>query len=156
METMIINQQNKVSYSKDLEKVITSVVNAAAKLRNVPANSEVSILLVDNSYIQELNLIYRDQDKDTDVLSFAMNELAEDEPDFDFSNELNVLGDIVISMEKAQSQSEEYGHSMARELGFLAANGMLHLLGFDHDTEAEEKVMRELQEKVLKSVNLER
>jgi len=156
LETMIINQQNKVSYSKDLEKVITSVVNAAAKLRNVPANSEVSILLVDNSYIQELNLIYRDQDKDTDVLSFAMNELAEDEPDFDFSNELNVLGDIVISMEKAQSQSEEYGHSMARELGFLAAHGMLHLLGFDHDTEAEEKVMRELQEKVLKSVNLER
>lgn len=108
METMIINQQNKVSYSKDLEKVITSVVNAAAKLRNVPANSEVSILLVDNSYIQELNLIYRDQDKDTDVLSFAMNELAEDEPDFDFSNELNVLGDIVISMEKAQFYYEAH------------------------------------------------
>ena len=156
METMIINQQNKVSYGKDLEKIITSVVNAAAILRNVPSKSEVSILLVDNSYIKELNSIYRNQNKDTDVLSFAMNEIAEDEPDFDFSNELNVLGDIVISMEKAQSQSEEYGHSMARELGFLAAHGMLHLLGFDHDTEAEEKVMRELEEEILKSVKLER
>jgi len=85
-----------------------------------------------------------------------MNELAEDEPDFDFSNDLNVLGDIVISLEKAQSQSEEYEHSLARELGFLVAHGMLHLLGYDHESQEEEKVMRDLQEKILKSVKLER
>jgi probable rRNA maturation factor len=156
MDTMIINQQDKVNYSKDLQKVISSVVNATAKISNIPKKSEVSILLVDNNYIKDLNFIYRSQNSVTDVLSFAMNELAEDEPDFDFSNELNVMGDIVISLEKAQSQSEEYGHSLARETGFLIAHGMLHLLGFDHDTESEEKLMRDLEEKILASVKLER
>ncbi|MDD3364419.1 MAG: rRNA maturation RNase YbeY [Syntrophomonas sp.] len=156
METMIIDQQNKVSYNKELQNVITSVASAAAKMQNLPKKSEVSFLLVDDSYIQELNMMYRNQNSATDVLSFAMNELSEDEPDFDFSNELNVLGDIVISLERAQSQSEEYGHSISRELGFLVAHGMLHLLGFDHENEAEEKVMRDLEEKILRSVKLER
>ncbi len=127
-----------------------------AKSRKLPDNTELSILLVDNRYIKELNLIYRNQNRATDVLSFAMNEHTEDEPDYDFSNDLNVLGDIVISLEKAKSQSEEYGHSLERELGFLVAHGMLHLLGFDHETEAEEKAMHNLQEKILQSVNLER
>jgi len=156
MDTMIINQQNKIKYGTELQKTIKSVVNAIAKLRNLPSKSELSILLVDNNYIQDLNLIYRNQNSATDVLSFAMNELAEDEPEYDFSNELNVLGDIVISMEKVQAQSEEYGHSMERELGFLVAHGMLHLLGFDHDTEIEEQAMHDLEEKILKSINLER
>jgi len=156
MDTMIINQQNKVKYSPEMQKTINNVVKAIAKLRNLPLNSELSILLVDNNYIKDLNLIYRNQDTPTDVLSFAMNELAEDEPDYDFSNELNVLGDIVISMEKVQAQSEEYGHSMEREIGFLVAHGMLHLLGFDHDTEAEEKAMHDLEKKILQSINLER
>ncbi len=156
MDTMIINQQDKVNYSKELKKVINNVVNATAKISNIPKKSEVSILLVDNSYIKDLNFIYRSQNSVTDVLSFAMNELAEEEPDFNFSNELNVLGDIVISLEKAQSQSEEYEHSLDREVGFLVAHGMLHLLGFDHDTEEEEKLMHDLEEKILLSVKLER
>lgn len=156
METMIINQQTKIKYTKELQKTINNVVNAIVKQRKLPRNSELSILLVDNKYIQELNLIYRQQNCATDVLSFAMNELAEDEPDYDFSNELNVLGDIVISMEKAQDQCEEYGHSLEREVGFLVAHGMLHLLGFDHETEAEEKAMHDLEEKILQSINLER
>lgn len=156
METMVINQQTKVKYTKELQKTINNVVNAVAKSRKLPRKSELSILLVDNEYIKELNLIYRQQNCATDVLSFAMNELAEDEPDYDFSNELNVLGDIVISMEKAQAQSEEYGHSLEREVGFLVAHGMLHLLGFDHETEAEEKAMYDLEENILQSINLER
>lgn len=156
METMIINQQSKIKYDRELQKTITAVVKATAQLMKVPRKSEVSILLLDNKHIKELNLLYRAKDQATDVLSFAMNELAEDEPEYDFAQELNVLGDIVISLEKAQAQSEEYGHSMARELGFLVAHGMLHLLGFNHETEAEEQVMRDLQEKILQSVNLER
>jgi probable rRNA maturation factor len=156
MDTMIINQQDKVNYNSELENTIIKVVNATAKLRQVPRKSELSILLVDNDYIRDLNSIYRNQNHATDVLSFAMNELAEDEPDFDFSNELNVLGDIVISLETAQAQSKEYGHSLAREVGFLAAHGMLHLLGFDHDTDDGEKIMQDLQEKILATVNLER
>jgi len=153
---MIINQQDKISYNKEIQSVILSVVKGVAKMCKLPKKTEVSILLVDNSYIKDLNFIYRGQNNVTDVLSFAMNELSEDEPDFDFSNDLNVLGDIVISMEKAMEQSIEYGHHFHRELGFLVAHGMLHLLGYDHETEAEEKVMLELQEKILKSVKLER
>jgi probable rRNA maturation factor len=153
---MIINQQDKVSYNKELQNVILNVVNTIAKLGRLPKKSEVSILLVDNNYIKDLNFIYRGQNHATDVLSFAMNELSEDEPDFNVPNEVNVLGDIVISLEKAQSQSQEYGLDLQRELGFLVAHGMLHLLGYDHENEAEEKVMLELQEKILQAVKLER
>jgi probable rRNA maturation factor len=156
METMIINQQNKINYSKDLQQVIVSVVNSAAKVVKLPKNSEISILLVDNSYIKELNFIYRNQNIPTDVLSFAMNELGEDEPDYESLDEVNILGDIVISLEKAVEQSEEYGHSLSRELGYLVAHGMLHLIGYDHETEEETRGMRNLEEKIMQSVKLER
>jgi probable rRNA maturation factor len=156
METMTINQQNKIKYDAELARVINRVTETIGKMRSLPANTEVSILLVDNNYIHDLNRVYRNQDKATDVLSFAMNEQTEEEPEVSFEEELNMLGDIVISLEMAYSQSIEYGHSLARELGFLVAHGMLHLLGLDHDTEAEEKEMLIWQEKVLQSINLER
>lgn len=156
METMIINQQNKVNYTRELQQIIKKVVNTVARTAKLAKNTEASILIVDNSYIQELNFIYRGQNTPTDVLSFAMNELGEDEPDFDFSGEVNVLGDIVISLEKALEQSQEYGHSLEREVGYLVAHGMLHLLGYDHETEAERKLMRALEEKIMSAVKLER
>ncbi|MGR6835429.1 rRNA maturation RNase YbeY [Syntrophomonas erecta] len=156
METMIINQQNKIDYDKELQQVIHKVVKAVAKILKLPGNTEVSIMIVDNSYIKELNLIYRGLNESTDVLSFALNELGEEEPEFDFSGEVNVLGDIVVSLEQAASQSMEFGHSLERELGFLVAHGMLHLLGYDHDTVEERTLMRGLEEKVMKTVNLER
>lgn len=156
METMIINQQNKVPYTKELQQLINKVTKSAAKMAKLPKNTEVSILIVDNSYIQELNYIYRGLNQPTDVLSFAMNELGEDEPDFDFGGEVNVLGDIVISLEQALIQSKEYNHSFEREVGYLVAHGMLHLLGYDHETPDEQKVMRDLEEKIMKEVNLER
>jgi probable rRNA maturation factor len=85
-----------------------------------------------------------------------MNELAEDEPDYESLDEVNILGDIVISMEKVVEQSEEYGHSISRELGYLVAHGMLHLIGYDHETEEEARGMRILEEKIMQSVKLER
>ena len=156
METLIINQQNKVNYTRELQQVIKKVANTVARTVKLAKNTEASILIVDNNYIQELNLIYRGQNTPTDVLSFAMNELGEDEPDIDFSGEVNVLGDIVISLEKALEQSQEYGHSLERELGYLVVHGMLHLLGYDHETEAERKLMRALEEKIMSAVKLER
>lgn len=156
METLIINQQDKVDYNKNLQRVILDVVKETARLHKLPGNTELSVLLVDNNYIRELNLLYRDMNQATDVLSFAMNELGDEEPDFDFPGEIYVLGDIVISLERAREQSEAYGHSLERELGFLMAHGMLHLLGYDHESEDEEKTMRLLQDKILKSVKLER
>lgn len=156
METMIINQQNKINYGKELQQVIINVCNAVTKIVRLPKNSEVSIMIVDNSYIQELNFIYRQQNRPTDVLSFAMNELSDDEPDYDASEELNILGDIVLSLEQASLQSNEYGHSLERELGYLVAHGMLHLMGYDHETEEEARVMRSLEEKIMQAVKLER
>ena len=142
METMIINQQSKINYGKELQQVIVNVCNAVSKIIRLPKDSEVSIMIVDNSYIQELNLIYRKQNRPTDVLSFPMNELTDDEPDYDSSEELNILGDIVVSLEQASLQSNEYGHSLERELGYLVAHGMLHLMGYDHETDEEARVMR--------------
>jgi probable rRNA maturation factor len=156
MDTMIINQQDKVNYNRDVQQVILKVVKTIAKLGSIPKNTELSILLGDNSYIKDLNYVYRHVNSATDVLSFAMNELSEGEPAFTFTNEVNVLGDIVISLEKAQEQSKEYGHSFERELGFLVAHGLLHLLGYDHENETEAKVMQELEKKILQAAKLER
>jgi len=153
---MIINQQNKINYGKEQQQVIINVCNAVSKIVRLPKDSEVSIMIVDNSYIQELNFIYRQQNRPTDVLSFAMNELSDDEPDYDSSEELNILGDIVLSLEQASLQSNEYGHSLERELGYLVAHGMLHLMGYDHETDEEARVMRSLEEKIMKAVKLER
>jgi len=155
METLIINQQNKVNYTRELQQVINRVLKATAKITKLPANSEVSIMITDNSYIQELNFIYRNINQPTDVLSFAMNELGGDEPEYDWGHEVNVLGDIVISLEQAVIQSEEYGHSLKRELGYLVAHGMLHLLGYDHETDEEKIIMRNLEEKIMQLSKLE-
>lgn len=156
METMIINQQNKINYGKELQQIIINVCNTVARAGRLPKNSEVSIMIVDNSYIQELNFIYRRQNQPTDVLSFAMNELADEEPEYDSSLETNILGDIVISLEQADLQSREYGHDLERELGYLVAHGMLHLLGYDHEIEEEAQVMRTLEEKIMQLVKLGR
>jgi len=156
MEAIIINQQTQVKFSQELEQVITRVVDAVAQMRNLPDNTEVSIVLVDDQYIRDLNRLYRHQDQATDVLSFAMNEHTEEEPESGFEDDWNTLGDIVISLERAAAQSVDYGHSISRELGFLTAHGMLHLLGFDHDSQAGEKEMFLVQEKILDKLNLVR
>ncbi|MGI6413010.1 MAG: rRNA maturation RNase YbeY [Syntrophomonadaceae bacterium] len=156
MDIMVINQQNKVVYSKELQKIINEAIKTVARLHKLPSNSEVSVLIVDNSYIQEMNLIYRNCNQPTDVLSFAMNEMVDEEPDIDFPSEVNVLGDIVLSLEQAEIQSQEYGHSLEREVGFLICHGMLHLLGYDHENDEETRVMRMMEDKVMAILGLER
>lgn len=156
METLVINQQNKVPYTQALQKTIIAVADAAAKVTKIGKNAELSVLIVDNSYIQELNHIYRGQDSPTDVLSFSMNELVDEDEVLDVEGETNVLGDIVVSLQQAYHQSQEYGHSLERELGYLVAHGILHLLGYDHETEVERELMRNLEEKIMRRVKLER
>jgi len=156
MDTMIINQQEKVDYTEKMEELIKQVADAGAKLFSLFENTELSVLIVDNEYIKELNAVYRDKNEATDVLSFAMNEMTEDEPDIEDAAEINVLGDIVISLEQALLQSEEYGHSLERELGYLAAHGLLHLLAYDHNNEDERETMRDLEEKIMSAVKLTR
>ena len=110
---------------------------------------------MDDKKIQELNRDYRGIDRPTDVLSFPLREAVEDEgPKVSVDEWL--LGDIVVSMETALRQAEEYGHSLERELGFLIVHGCLHLLGYDHQREEERQVMREKEEAILTSLGLTR
>jgi len=135
---------------------IERVINFAAKKQDVEEHSEVSVTFVSNERIQEINREYRDKDKPTDVISFAMEELGEGEMEFVGADMPRVLGDIIISVPKAIEQAEEYGHSFLRELGFLAVHGFLHLLGYDHMTVEEEKEMFTLQKDILDEYGLKR
>jgi probable rRNA maturation factor len=126
---------------------------AGAEIEQLPP-TEVSVTLLDDEGIQRLNREYREVDRPTDVLSFPLwepNELWES-----VDGEPVSLGDIFISVPRAEEQAAEYGHSFERELGFLAVHGFLHLLGYDHSTEAEEKEMFTRQEEILERVGLKR
>lgn len=152
----MINQQDRVEFTPALEASLRGIADEAAQRLGISSSSELSLLLVDNEYIKELNFMYRGKDEATDVLSFAMNELGEEEPELEELDDINMLGDIVISVEQAWHQSQEYGHSLERELGYLLVHGLLHLLGYDHESEREQKLMREWEEKIMSAVDLSR
>ena len=130
-------------------KEIKKVLKIGLKELNIK-KVEFNIIIVDNNYIHELNKNYRGIDRETDVISFAL------EDDKTFNPEGRVLGDIYISLDKAKSQAEEYGHSLKRELCFLAVHGMLHLLGYDHMKKDEEEIMFNLQDEILESAGITR
>ena len=131
------------------EEIITKVANKTAEMLDVK-DAIVSIVLIDNKRIHEINRDYRGVDRPTDVISFAFTE--EISPETDYTN----LGEIYISLEKAHEQSLEYGHSFERELAFLTCHGLLHLLGYDHILPDEEKEMFSLQEDILSSLGINR
>jgi probable rRNA maturation factor len=139
------------------QEVLRRVLLEAARLERV-GNGEVSVVLVSDRRIRELNRQFRGIDRPTDVLSFAMVETGEGEPCIVSRGEEvpRVLGDIVISIDTARRQAEEYGHPFARELGFLAVHGFLHLLGYDHETPEEERDMFARQEEILRRAHLSR
>lgn len=144
----IFNQTNRDVL--ELNK-IREVLEYAIKKENLK-NVMFNVIIVDNHYIHELNKNYRNIDRETDVITFAL----EDEKEMVSPVGERVLGDIYISIDKAISQAEEYGHSLLRELSFLAVHGFYHLLGYDHMTEEEEKVMFAKQEEVLHECEIER
>lgn len=123
-----------------------------------PDKAEVGLVLADDQTIRDLNRKFRGVDRPTDVLSFAMLEKGEGEPDiYDQDDQENlILGDIVISIERARSQAKEFGHSLAREIIYLAVHGTLHLLGYDHQAEEEGSEMRRLEEQVMAGIGLSR
>ncbi len=153
MPVLVNNLQEKIEISEDIEHAVNAVVDKILKQSEFP-DAEVGVVLVDNDYIHTLNKQYRDVDSSTDVLSFA---LMEGEDELLPSEEEDVLlGDIIISMEKAEQQAKEYGHSFLREVAYLTAHGMFHLLGYDHNTEEEREIMREQEEQVLSQLNITR
>jgi len=137
-----------------LATMLNKAINEAVRLSDGSEEAEVSLLLVDNQRIHALNLEYRGVDRPTDVLSFALQEEMEEEPEIEEEDEM--LGDIVISVERARDQAQEYGHSFEREIVYLAVHGTLHLLGFDHEEENDKQEMRSKEEEVMSKLKLER
>lgn len=119
-------------------------------------DAEMSVTFTTNEAIQAINAEFRGKNVPTDVISFAMEELGDGEMEIVGSLEPRMLGDIVISVERTEEQAADYGHSFERELGFLAVHGFLHLMGYDHMDEAEEKTMFGRQEEILTSFGLTR
>lgn len=148
------NEQEKLNPPEDFEKLVKDCTRAALEEEEIEDDAEVSVTLVDNARIRELNSEFREIDRETDVLSFPLgdDEGFEVDPDTDAI----LLGDIVISLEKAKSQSEEYGHSFKREVAFLVTHSLFHLLGYDHITPEEETEMFSKQEKVLTKLGITR
>lgn len=141
MEIEIFNETNE-DLENELEELKTLLINVSKDegLDNILFN----VIIIDNDRIRVLNREYRNIDRETDVISFAL----EDDKTFNLE-EIRVLGDIYISVEKARSQAKEYNHSFKRELSFLAIHGFLHLLGYDHMEKEDEEIMFKKQEEVL-------
>ena len=141
------NTKEEVNY-----KLIENVISEALKYEGVSDNTEISVTIVDNEEIRKINNKFRNIDRATDVLSFPLIDF--DNEDLPNDGSKIYLGDIIISIERAKEQANEYGHSLDREVGFLTAHSMLHLLGYDHMVPEEEKVMFAKQEEILSNLGL--
>lgn len=152
----INNDQNLIPVTEEYKKIIKKTVNAALRHEKAAFSAEVSVTFTDNEKIHELNLAHRGKDSATDVLSFPLFE-KESLPTDGGEQEYIPIGDVVISLEKARAQAEEYGHSFEREIAFLTVHSILHLVGYDHEvSEEDEKYMNETCEKVLEKLGLTR
>lgn len=171
------NEQSALAVTDELIAKLEGLLSLAGEQEGIEFG-EVALSFVDYEAIHQLNKEYRGIDRPTDVLSFAMSEMGEDELEINYegledveidasfseseeeSEEDNLsaepLGDIIISVPRAIAQAEEYGHSVEREIGFLFVHGFLHLIGYDHGTEADEKAMFEKQEHILQKAGLNR
>lgn len=148
MNIYMTDENNRLT--EEQRQLVESILIYTAEQEEVDPNSELSVTFVSNDEIQEINREWRGKDQATDVISFAMEELGEDEIDFGLlEDEPVILGDLIISVERCREQAAEYGNHFERELGFLAVHGFLHLLGYDHIEKADEEIMTKRQEEIL-------
>ena len=140
MNKMEVNYFNQYKEETTQFEVILETV-----FKDIKEEKSMQVIFVDNDQIRDINKMYRNIDKPTDVISFQNDDEKDDS-----------LGDIFISIDQAKIQALDYGHTLEREIGFLAVHGYLHLLGYDHHTEAEEKEMFTLQEDILNKANLKK
>lgn len=146
------NIQDKFPVGFQLKALLRRTVKATLKYEGIKNKTEVSVTFADDESIRKLNAEYRNLDRPTDVLSFPI----EDDVEAADESQVLMLGDIVISLERAAVQAEEYGHSFKREVAFLCAHSMLHLLGYDHELGEEQDVdMRRRQREIMKMMRLE-
>ncbi len=148
MTVIITNEQEQIEVPEQWEAKINEVAAVCFREEEIPPQAEVDLLFVDNAAIREMNREYRNIDSATDVLSFPMYEADEEIDD----EEEILFGDIVISLERAQEQCQEYGHSLEREVMYLLVHGLLHLAGYDHMEDEDKKKMRAQEEKLLAGI----
>ena len=155
VKVVITNDQKKIKIPVGLRGLIRRACIASLKEQEFGEGAEVSVLLVDDQRIHEINLEHRGIDRATDVLSFPLGE--DGEYDLNPETELLQLGDVVISLERAAQQAEEYGHSFEREVGYLTVHSLMHLLGYDHVNGGKEAaLMRDHEETVMEMLGLPR
>jgi len=154
MDCSLNNQQDDYPITEELHKLLLRVLEIAAELEQVDPGAEVGLTLVDDETIRAINKEYRGIDAPTDVIAFAMGDKSPEEPAYDDPLEGRLLGDIIISVPTAVKQAEAYGHTVERELAFLAVHGFLHLIGYDDNNDHALEVMKKRQEDVLVRVGL--
>ncbi len=153
MEIIIGSLPEELALAPEVAETVRRAAAATCD-RHGLVGAEVSVTLTDDAHIKELNRDYRGLDRPTDVLSFALNE--SEEPAIADPSLPNVLGDIIISVERANAQAQEYGHSQEREIAFLTVHGMLHLLGYDHMADEERAEMENEQRHIMETLGLPR
>lgn len=154
--TLLIDNRTDFEITEEFEKLFNDVVKESLRYEEFDPECEVSLSIVSNDEIQEINKQFREIDAPTDVLSFPLLTFEEGEQaDVNENNEI-MLGDIIISIDKAKAQAEEYGHGLRRELAFLTAHSMLHLMGYDHMEEEEQKEMFRKQDDILNNLGITR
>jgi len=147
MEVYIDNRQKEIEINDELIELVKKVMKECLILEEKTTDYEISLSFVNDQEIQKLNREYRNVDSSTDVLSFPM------EDDFS-SSPIPILGDIIISLEKALSQGKEYGHSFNREVAYLTAHSMFHLLGYNHIEKNEKQIIRKKKKHIIKSLGI--
>lgn len=161
IELCVENEQNEIEITDEIKELIYDSVKAVLEFEECDFSAEVSVTIVSEEEIKALNKEHRGKDSITDVLSFPILEFDEEgniiDSEFDYDDDLVILGDIVICAKRAYEQAEEYGHSYIREFAFLTVHSMLHLLGYDHEDNINmEQVMFKKQEEILNKMGITR
>ena len=160
-EIIIENITEEEELSEEIKETIEACIEKSLEYEGCDFDAQVSVTICNNEQIHEINLEQREIDAPTDVLSFPMLYFDENgdilDSDYDMDGDFVIIGDIVISKERAQEQAQEFGHSLRREMAFLTVHSMLHLLGYDHvDSKEEEEIMFAKQEEILNLLGITR
>jgi probable rRNA maturation factor len=147
MEILFINKSREKSW-QNYRRYLNTIVLKAVETLNIDAQLALSLILIDDDAMHRMNMEYRGVDRSTDVISFAMEE---GEADL-IASDIREIGDVFINVDAIRNQAADYGHSLKREFCFLFTHGLLHLLGYDHMHDADEKEMNSLQESILNEI----
>ena len=157
MNIIIEDLQDNIKVDKKIKSIIKTSINQTLEHEKFDKECEIGVIFVDNNQIQELNKNHRNIDSPTDVLSFPLVDFNyEVDDEFAYHDDLLMIGDIIINLQRALEQAEEYGHSFEREIGFLCVHSTLHLLGYDHAIDEQINIMRKKEEEILESMKLTR